>query len=95
MAQSHHCPCCHATIWRREVKTCGSPQCLTEWRQMPLSARAKMIELAEGNDFESPPTTLDTPTEMDPPLKKALFPEQLDPQEELDKIFGKKGDDKL
>ena len=87
MAQSHHCPICHATIWRREVKTCGSPQCLAEWRQMPLSLRAKMIELAEGNTFDYPD---DTPTEMSNDLKNILSPPKLDPKTELDKIFGKK-----
>ena len=89
MAQNHHCPICHATIWRREVKTCGSPQCLAEWRQMSSSARAKMMELADTDAIELSEIKT-TSTEMDPALKKALFPEQLDPQEELDKIFGKK-----
>ena len=62
MAQSHHCPCCHATIWRREVKTCGSPQCLAEWRSMSLSQRAKMIELAEDNPHLATEILIPTPT---------------------------------
>ena len=87
MAQNHKCPCCRSTIWRREVKTCGSPECRDQWRSMSLSARAKMIELAESPFLDNPP---DNPKEMDPQLKKALFPETPDPQVELDKIFGKK-----
>ena len=90
MAQNHKCPCCLSTVWRREVKTCGSPECRDQWRSMSLSARAKMIESAESSFLDNPP--LDNPKEMDPKLKKALSPSQLDPQAELLKIFGKKDD---
>ena len=87
MAQSHKCPCCHTTIWRREVKTCGSPQCLAEWRSLPLQARARMVELADSNDLTEINETI---TEISPDLKKVLFPTELGPKTELDKIFGKK-----
>ena len=77
MPQSHKCPCCGETIWRREVKTCGSPQCLAEWRAMPLTQRAKATEIAS-TEYEEKQSLIT----ITPPI---------DAEKELDRIFGKKG----
>jgi hypothetical protein len=60
---------------------------------MSLSARAKMIELADNNfDLPERSPNNETPQQIDPKLKEALFPLEINPKTELDKIFGKKGD---
>ena len=54
------CPVCRAgTINRREVKTCGAPDCVAIWRTMTASERIRAVE---GGDISTVPNDLSDAT---------------------------------
>ena len=47
MSWSKMCPVCRSVkIFRKTVRTCGAPDCMTEWSAMSSSSRALAVEKA-------------------------------------------------
>lgn len=46
------CPICRVgKIARREVKTCGAPECVAVWRTLTTQQRARAVDEAEASAF--------------------------------------------
>lgn len=83
-----NCPVCRVgKIVRKEVKTCGSPECIAAWRTMSVGQRARAME-------EADLTTITNIDDFKPTFDKHISPApapdsttQRD-NEALEKIFG-------
>jgi len=81
------CPVCRSgKIVRKDIKTCGAPDCVELWRHMTSSQRARAIEEAsETVVMESLPSPTFDPIKAPPPSDSTT---QRD-NRALEAIFGK------
>lgn len=86
-----NCPVCRiGKIRRRDIKTCGAPDCVELWRAMTSTQRAKAVEEADNESISY--VTLPSPT-FDKPTVYQHSPEAPDSttkrdNEALKRIFG-------
>ena len=82
----HTCPICRKfVIHRKEVKTCGAPECLQSWRQSTLQQRSFAIESASMADDDflqalralAKPTDVTTPTDEDAETSASDFTKRI------------------
>lgn len=94
MAMVRNCPVCGiGRIRRREVKTCGAPDCVELWRHMTATQRAKAIEQADEYSVVGADVRITLPPTFDKPTTYQHLPEAPDSttkrdNEALKRIFG-------
>jgi len=80
------CPVCRSgKIVRKDIKTCGAPDCVELWRHMTSSQRARAMDEASEtvileslpsptfNPIKAPPPPSDSTTERDNRALEAIF----------------------
>lgn len=83
-----NCPICRVgKVYRREVKTCGAPDCVELWRNMTASQRARAVDEAMESFVELPRPTFDKPI---PTIHSPEAPDSTTKRdnEALKRIFG-------
>ena len=91
------CPVCSNIGRAYGKKTCGAPLCISEWKTWSASVRIKATQIADNpsigidlKDLDYNSTT--TPSDQAQEKQSNLDLTNQTAKQELDKIFGKKGD---
>lgn len=83
------CPVCFKIrIYRREIRTCGSPGCTELWRSYTVDAKARAVEQADAMKDGAYIAPIMPPTGGEPsPIEPKQTSTEID-DEYLEKLFG-------